>query len=193
MGIHGEHSYHCTRQTQFTCQYSLIKAYHLWATSKGLVLPGVDDFTNQVTEETPDHISMWILEVCVLFFSTSMHHQGHYLPWYSCDEIDLDGVARLPNERRSTYDHGMKMRAALTYAYGRDPAVGTSSWHLTEAGVWRGNPSKSDRVTQYMRSMHRRKVRPPLPSHWICVNEMITTRSGQATPHKAHELSPPRS
>ncbi|EIW59000.1 uncharacterized protein TRAVEDRAFT_80204, partial [Trametes versicolor FP-101664 SS1] len=76
-----------------------------------------------------------------------------------CDEIDLDGVARLPNERRSTYDHGMKMRAALTYAYGRDPAVGTSSWHLTEAGVWRGNPSKSDRVTQYMRSMHRRKVR----------------------------------
>ncbi|KAI9068796.1 hypothetical protein FKP32DRAFT_1536223, partial [Trametes sanguinea] len=76
-----------------------------------------------------------------------------------CDEINLDGSPRMPHERRSTYSHAMKMRAAATYGFGRLQARGTLPWHRSESGTWRGNPSVSDRVSRYMLSLRRRKAR----------------------------------
>jgi hypothetical protein len=59
----------------------------------------------------------------------------------------------------------MRMRAAMTYGFGRLNSRGTTPWHLTENGEWRGNPSISQQVSRYMVSLRRRKVRTRL---WLC-------------------------
>ncbi|KAI0681806.1 hypothetical protein C8T65DRAFT_598035, partial [Cerioporus squamosus] len=60
-----------------------------------------------------------------------------------------------------TYNTAQKMRAAITHKYGRDFGLGTQTW--TEdplfPGSFRGNPSLSTIVSQYMISLRRRKVR----------------------------------
>jgi hypothetical protein len=61
-------------------------------------------------------------------------------------------------ETRSSYSHAMKMRAAMTYGFGRLNSRGTRPWHITDAGKWEGNPSISDQVSRYMVSLRRRKV-----------------------------------
>ncbi|TFK81913.1 hypothetical protein K466DRAFT_468688, partial [Polyporus arcularius HHB13444] len=76
-----------------------------------------------------------------------------------CDEVKLDGSTRAPEERRKTHAHAMKMRAAMTYAYGRLKSRGRQAWMRAENGRWLGNPSVSDRVSRYMVSLRRRKVR----------------------------------
>jgi hypothetical protein len=58
-----------------------------------------------------------------------------------------------------TYAHAQKMRAAMTYAFGRLHGLGTLPWHQSETtGQMVGNPSVSDTVSSYMVSLRRRKV-----------------------------------
>lgn len=77
----------------------------------------------------------------------------------SCDEINLDGSKKPSTQERSTFGHAQKMRAAMTYAFGRVHGLGNMQWHedaITRRMV--GNPSVSDTVSLYMLSLRRRKV-----------------------------------
>ncbi|KAF8135303.1 hypothetical protein K438DRAFT_1472381, partial [Mycena galopus ATCC 62051] len=52
--------------------------------------------------------------------------------------------------------HAQKMRAAMTYAFGRIHRLGSTPWQ--EEPVPSGNPSVSEIVSSYMVSLRRRKV-----------------------------------
>jgi hypothetical protein len=76
-----------------------------------------------------------------------------------CDEVNLDGSLKPLGQERSSYSHAQKMRASMTYAFGRVLKLGALSWHQSEGtGRWIGNPSVSDVVSTYMLSLRRRKV-----------------------------------
>ncbi|KAJ7830225.1 hypothetical protein B0H14DRAFT_2366006, partial [Mycena olivaceomarginata] len=61
---------------------------------------------------------------------------------------------------RDSYNHAQKMRAAMTYAFGRLFGLGSLPWHQSEStGKMVGNPSVSETVATYMTSLRRRKVR----------------------------------
>ncbi|KAH9003271.1 hypothetical protein EDB86DRAFT_3062790 [Lactarius hatsudake] len=68
-----------------------------------------------------------------------------------CDELNLDGKKRLSSQVRATYGTAQKMRASMTYAFGRIHGLGD--------GRMVGNPSVSEVVSRYMLSLHRRKVK----------------------------------
>ncbi|TDL13834.1 hypothetical protein BD410DRAFT_817264 [Rickenella mellea] len=53
------------------------------------------------------------------------------------------------------------MRAAISHKFGRDYTLGAQPWTENPSipGTWMGNPSLSVKVSQYMVSLHRRKVR----------------------------------
>ncbi|KAG2086167.1 uncharacterized protein F5147DRAFT_644670 [Suillus discolor] len=62
-----------------------------------------------------------------------------------CDSINLDGTQKPLNEERGTYGHAQKMRASMTYAFGRLQGLGNMWWHESDVGggVMVGNPSIS--------------------------------------------------
>lgn len=79
--------------------------------------------------------------------------------FYRCDEIMLNGSKKSPNQQRASFGHAQKMRAAMTYAFGRIYGLGNLQWHKDAvSGSMVGNPSVSDTVSSYMLSLHRRKV-----------------------------------
>lgn len=77
-----------------------------------------------------------------------------------CDTIGLDG--KMAEGVRSTFTHAQKMRASMTYVFGRIYGAGRSAWQVAflECGetTTSGNPSLSDKVSTYMLSLRRRKV-----------------------------------
>ncbi|KAF8812056.1 hypothetical protein BYT27DRAFT_7088146 [Phlegmacium glaucopus] len=76
-----------------------------------------------------------------------------------CDSCNLDGSNKSSSTIRSGYTHAQKMRAAMTYAFGRLYGCGNRSWQMDESqGVMVGNPSISTEVSNYMLALHRRKV-----------------------------------
>ncbi|KAG6884566.1 hypothetical protein C0992_006083 [Termitomyces sp. T32_za158] len=78
----------------------------------------------------------------------------------TCDEINLDGSKKPQDEVRGSYSHAQKMRAAMTYGFGRLEGLGSLPWHRSEvSGKMLGNPSVSNLVSSYMVSLRRRKVR----------------------------------
>jgi hypothetical protein len=82
--------------------------------------------------------------------------------YYRCDELNLDGTRRPSNEVRATYGTAQKMRASMTYAFGRIYGLGSMHWHDAGGSVNGnpvGNPSVSEMVSRYMLSLHRRKVK----------------------------------
>ncbi|KAF8162078.1 hypothetical protein K438DRAFT_1523295, partial [Mycena galopus ATCC 62051] len=79
---------------------------------------------------------------------------------HECDERDFDGTLKPSTQVRDSYNHAQKMRAAMTYAFGRLYSLGSLPWHESEAsGKMVGNPSVSETVATYMTSLRRRKVR----------------------------------
>ncbi|EKM82403.1 hypothetical protein AGABI1DRAFT_35038 [Agaricus bisporus var. burnettii JB137-S8] len=86
-------------------------------------------------------------------------HPNKLLFEFRCDEINLDGTPRAISEVRSSYTHAMKMRAAMTFAFGRLHQLGNTPWHLNAGnGKMEGNPSVSSIISTYMLSLRRRKV-----------------------------------
>jgi hypothetical protein len=78
---------------------------------------------------------------------------------YRCDELNLDGTPRPSTEVRATYGTAQKMRASMTYAFGRLHGLGSMHWQHSPLGEGMvGNPSVSEAVSRYMLSLHRRKV-----------------------------------
>ncbi|KAJ7602151.1 hypothetical protein FB45DRAFT_761277 [Roridomyces roridus] len=105
-----------------------------------LIKPGDAFFTKNPGDLTPLCICLWIMS--------------------ECDEINPDGTAKPHTETRNGYVHAQKMRAAMTYAFGRIHGLGSLTWHRSEvSGRMMGNPSVSDTVAIYMTSLRRRKVR----------------------------------
>lgn len=77
----------------------------------------------------------------------------------SCDTLNLDGTLKNATVKRDTYSMAQKMRAAMTFTFGRTIGLGTLPWHESEVtGEMKGNPSVSQTVSSYMVSLHRRKV-----------------------------------
>ena len=101
-------------------------------------------------------ITAWIMDgYASIQIYTFAYHSG-----IRCDEINVDGSSKAPSTIRNTYAHAQKMRAAMTYAFGRLHGLGTLPWHQSEVtGTMVGNPSVSDTVSSYMVSLRRRKVR----------------------------------
>ncbi|KAH8997082.1 hypothetical protein EDB86DRAFT_2803667 [Lactarius hatsudake] len=78
---------------------------------------------------------------------------------YRCDKLNLDGKKRLSSQVRATYGTAQKMRASMTYAFGRIHGLGSMHWQRGSDGRMVGNPSVSEVVSRYMLSLHRRKVK----------------------------------
>ncbi|KAF8055903.1 hypothetical protein FPV67DRAFT_1433855 [Lyophyllum atratum] len=98
-----------------------------------------------------------------LFFSAtpSANTPSLIVAWImdSCDEIRLDGTRKPKEELRDGYTHAQKMRASMTYAFGRLHGLGSLPWHPSETtDKMLGNPSVSNVVSSYMVSLKRRKV-----------------------------------
>ncbi|KAN0084001.1 hypothetical protein V8E55_007505 [Tylopilus felleus] len=49
-----------------------------------------------------------------------------------CDSITLDGKMKPRSKERGTYSHAQKMRAAMTYVFGRLHGLGDMPWHRSE-------------------------------------------------------------
>ncbi|KAN0088524.1 DNA breaking-rejoining enzyme [Tylopilus felleus] len=76
-----------------------------------------------------------------------------------CDSITLDGKMKPRSKERGTYSHAQKMRAAMTYVFGRLHGLGDMPWHRSEVtNKMLGNPSVSTQVSSYMCALRRRKV-----------------------------------
>ncbi|KAH9032486.1 hypothetical protein EDB85DRAFT_1865142 [Lactarius pseudohatsudake] len=119
---------------------SLIEQCKGFLTQKKLVGPGDPEFfSDRPHKYAPQFIVAWIMN--------------------ECDELNLDGTKRPSNEVRATYGTAQKMRASMTYAFGRLHGLGSMDWHCSEGGSMVGNPSVSEMVSRYMLSLHRRKVR----------------------------------
>jgi hypothetical protein len=88
---------------------------------------------------------------------------GGCSPWSSvgsCDTLNLDGTRKDPKIKRDTYSTAQKMRASMTYMFGRVHGLGTLQWQEngTGTGEMKGNPSVCETVSSYMVSLRRRKV-----------------------------------
>jgi hypothetical protein len=86
----------------------------------------------------------------------------------SCDR-DPDGVhaqeSRQPgrprtkkNGQNNTWQHAQKMRASASHYYSIDKKRGNGTFQERADGSWSGNPSLSDFMREYMKSLKRRKV-----------------------------------
>lgn len=76
-----------------------------------------------------------------------------------CDEINLDGSLKPQIQIRDSYVHGQKMRASMTYLFGRTLGLGSRPWQKSEvSGKMTGNPSISEQVSSYMMSLRTRKA-----------------------------------
>ncbi|KAG1800902.1 DNA breaking-rejoining enzyme [Suillus plorans] len=78
----------------------------------------------------------------------------------ACDSVKLDGTNKPSTNERGLYSHAQKMRAAMTYTFGRLQGLGNLPWHESElhSGQMLGNPSVSVEVSSYMCSLRRCKV-----------------------------------
>ncbi|KAG1837856.1 hypothetical protein DFJ58DRAFT_734145 [Suillus subalutaceus] len=86
--------------------------------------------------------------------------EGTNAEYKRCDSINLDGTPKPSHVERGTYGHAQKMRASMTYAFGRLSGLGNLTWHESDigGGLMVGNPSISIEVSSYMCSLRRRKV-----------------------------------
>jgi hypothetical protein len=111
-------------------------------------------FTPHPHKDTPWWICLWILDTRVL------PHRPCRLSCLSisCDVIDADGNPISKDKEVPTYAHAQKMRAAMSYAFGRLHRLGNIPWQEVESGRPTGNPSVSELVSSYMVSLRRRKV-----------------------------------
>nr|GAT49007.1 predicted protein [Mycena chlorophos] len=119
----------------------LMKAFTKFLIAQKFITGGKDAartlFTNPPVD-TPTFIVAWIMNRKV------------------CDEKGLDGLVKDASIERGSFSHAQKMRAALTYGFGRFGRRGQGGWKQ-ESGTWVGNPSVSDLVGWYMKSLRKAK------------------------------------
>ncbi|RXW16917.1 hypothetical protein EST38_g8936 [Candolleomyces aberdarensis] len=117
----------------------LMGQYESWVIKRGFVKASkdVDVFGKDVRRLTPFFIIGWIMAVC--------------------DDTNPDQTKKPATQTRASYSHAMKMRAALTYGFGRYYGRGSNEWHMLEDGRFIGNPSISSEVARYMVALRKRK------------------------------------
>ncbi|KAI9456702.1 hypothetical protein BJY52DRAFT_1120940 [Lactarius psammicola] len=106
--------------------------------TRGKIVNPSEFFSNKPHEYAPQFIVVWIMN--------------------ECDELNVNGTRRLSTQVRATYGTAQKMRASMTYAFGRIHGLGSMHWQRGSDGRMVGNPSVSEVVSRYMLSLHRRKV-----------------------------------
>ncbi len=72
-----------------------------------------------------------------------------------CDDIDMHGISRGPNNAQKSYLNAMKLRAGTTYGFRKTGHQGKVPWSRVTALE---NPSISDLVSLYMLGLHKCKV-----------------------------------
>ncbi|KAF7326164.1 DNA breaking-rejoining enzyme [Mycena kentingensis (nom. inval.)] len=99
-----------------------------------------DVFTSPAPKDAPVLIVAWLM--------------------HNCDANGLDGKPKSPDVFVASHGHAQKMRAAMTFTYGRIAGLGNRKWEQDFVrGGFLGNPSISDTVSWYMNSLKRSKVR----------------------------------
>ena len=95
-----------------------------------------------------------------------IENPGEYTPkmiclWIShaCEKPDPSAKSQFDRERQNrTWSHAEKMRAAVSFLYGHQLKRGREPYIEDSTGQWKGNPVLSHEVSQYMKSLRRRKV-----------------------------------
>lgn len=124
---------------------------------QNLIKDGHKVFTPQPHKDTPWWICFWILVKQVLCLP-ERSRSDFFLA--SCDVVDVNGNPVPKDKQVPTYAHAQKMRAAMTYAFGRIQRLGSVPWQESHipGRTMMGNPSVSEIVSSYMVSLRRRKV-----------------------------------
>ncbi|KAH9481587.1 hypothetical protein JR316_0001127 [Psilocybe cubensis] len=118
----------------------LIKQCIKFLISKNMIKKREDFACCNPPDDAPFFIAAWIMD--------------------KCDDIYLDGTLKPTHVVRDSYVHGQKMRASMTYLFGRELGLGSDRWRRNElTGKMIGNPSVSDTVATYMMSLRARKIR----------------------------------
>ncbi|PGH15757.1 hypothetical protein GX50_09006 [[Emmonsia] crescens] len=78
---------------------------------------------------------------------------------FNCEKPEKSEDWILRDRADRTWSHAMKMRAAVSYYYAQTLRKGRGMFLEKSDGSWSGNPVYSDIVSQYMRSLRRRKTR----------------------------------
>ncbi|PPQ73184.1 hypothetical protein CVT24_010015, partial [Panaeolus cyanescens] len=122
--------------------FSLMQQCSRFLVDKKLVQSADEFFSDVPLSTAPSLICLWILS--------------------ECDTIDINNNPLGPDVIRSSFSHAQKMRACMTYTFGRLYGLGKQAWteHRGPGGKIdsSGNPSVSELVSRYMLSLHRRKI-----------------------------------
>ncbi|PPQ78301.1 hypothetical protein CVT24_006499 [Panaeolus cyanescens] len=148
------------------------------STSFPTKLPKIHDIAKGVCDKTAEEYHI-LAEQCSRFLVANSHiksssdffcdHPISTAPtliclWIlsECDTVDVNNKPLPANVVRSSYSHAQKMRAAMTYTFGRVHGLSKQAWseqHTLDGRlITSGNPSVSELVSRYMLSLHRRKV-----------------------------------
>ncbi len=86
---------------------------------------------------------------------------------HACEKPDPSSEALFERERQNkSWALAEKMRAAVSFLYAHQLKRGRESYIRDSTGKWQGNPVLSHEVSQYMKSLRRRKVIPNFISHY---------------------------
>ncbi|KAF9020064.1 hypothetical protein BDZ89DRAFT_1093773 [Hymenopellis radicata] len=144
--------------TETDITFRLLKQFKTFAVTNRLRGSEEEIFVKNPPKDTPWCIVAWIM--------------------HECDEIRLDGTLQPESEVRSSYSHAQKMRAAMTYGFGR--YIGLSSkmpWQESAASpdTYIGNPSVSEPVSSFMLGLGKRKVaRGEVPTNLLRLYQFNT-------------------
>lgn len=118
-----------------------------------------DPFEKILPKWMPIYIISWIM---LEYVHLNFRSQFVLIVKIRCDDTNPDGSSKPSSQICSTYAHAQKMRAALADVYRSSFDRGEALWTVdADQKTGRGNPTKSDAVKRYMRSLRRRKVSQP--------------------------------
>jgi len=84
---------------------------------------------------------------------------------HTCEKPDPASESRFERETQNrSWSHAEKMRAAVSFLYAHQLKRGREPYIRDKTGKWMGNPVSSHEVSQYMKSLRRRKVMPVIIS-----------------------------
>jgi len=155
-----------------------MKQFSSWLALKGYVSSEKVVFGNRVSPMMPYFIAAWIMDKLVNLFRTLSNIIITTTFYTRCEnkenEQNKEGC-----KISHSYSNAMKMRAALTYGFGRLLSRGTSTWVIDDQGNTHSNPSISSIVSSYMISLKRRKVRYPCRPTFCSDFLLFKTRAGE--------------
>ena len=116
--------------------------------------------SGDIPPNMPTWIAMWIMDK----FVTQLPSYFTKPDYCRCDELDPESGGEKVKDLsmpRATYAHAQKMRAVISHKFGCDLGLGMAPWteNPLQPGEFLGNPSLSPKVSQYMVSLQRRKVK----------------------------------